>query len=74
MSRAPTDRGIGHGGRAVRVCRACGKTAFENEEQAVAGVRAALLSGYLLLRPYEGPCGWWHLTKQLDGRGKRGAA
>lgn len=63
-ARAPTTRTQSRG-RTVRVCKRCRKTAFATEEDAIRGVGSALRSGYLMLRPYLGDCGWWHLTKQL---------
>ena len=65
MPKAPTEPARGRSGRKIRRCTLCGKTAFATEADAVQGVGAALRSAYLMLRPYEGRCGWWHLTSQL---------
>jgi hypothetical protein len=63
--RAKTYRARGYHGMRVRRCVVCHKIAFATEGKAVKGVGAALRSGYLLLRPYLGACGWWHLSSQM---------
>lgn len=68
MSRAKVVHKPHRGGRTVKRCTVCNKTAFANEAQAMEGVGSALRYGGRLMRPYLGDCGWWHLTSQFFER------
>ncbi|MBH1939250.1 hypothetical protein I5Q34_34185 [Streptomyces sp. AV19] len=43
-------------------CPAPGKSRYATREAATSAARAQVAAGRIL-RPYQCPCGWWHLTK-----------
>jgi len=55
----------------ARRCERCGKTAYVSKRSALKKLRELAIDRALAVggekvpwRPYQAPCGWWHLTSQ----------